>query len=201
MDSNTLIIIVTTSYIIGSLPYGLILLKLFYGIDVRTIGSGNIGATNVLRSGHKWMALLTLLLDSLKGAIVVLIVDYFFPSYVSFALLAVLIGHIYPIWLKFKGGKGVATFFGAILALNPIIFLISGLTWLIVAIITRYSSLSAILAVLVFPISCYFLKGYISYTPFFAESSLLITALIIYKHKDNIKRLLQGTETRISFKK
>lgn len=198
MDSSTLIITITIGYLLGSLPYGLILLKVIYGIDVRTIGSGNIGATNVLRTGHKWIALLTLLLDALKGAIAILIVKYCLhlsDLYVSIAGLSAIIGHMYPIWLKFKGGKGVSTFFGITLAFNPIIFLCTGFTWLAVAVISRYSSLSALFAVVVFPFACYFFE------PKLLCVSIIISLLIIYKHKSNIQNLINGRESKIKFKK
>lgn len=198
MDSNFFITAVAIGYVLGSLPYGLILVKMFYGIDIRSIGSGNIGATNVLRTGHKWLALLTLFLDAFKGAIAILIVKYYLgydANYVAIAGLSAIMGHMYPVWLGFKGGKGVATFFGIILAFNPLIFLISGLTWLVSAVITKYSSLSALLAVIVFPISCYFLDNSLF------SVALVISIMILYKHQDNIKRLIQGTESKINFKK
>ena len=198
MDSNSLMIVIGIGYLLGSLPYGLILVKIFHGIDIRTIGSGNIGATNVLRAGYKWLALITLFLDAFKGAIAVLIVKYYLGyknDYVALAGLASIMGHMYPIWLGFKGGKGVATFFGIILAFNPVIFLISGLTWLVSAFITRYSSLSALLAVIIFPISCYFLDRQ------FLSVAIVIAIMILYKHKDNIKRLMSGQESKINFKK
>jgi glycerol-3-phosphate acyltransferase PlsY len=198
MDSNSLITVIGIGYLLGSLPYGLILMKIFYGIDIRTIGSGNIGATNVLRSGNKLLALLTLFLDAFKGAIAILVVKYYLglnSDYVAIAGLSAIMGHMYPVWLNFRGGKGVATFFGITLAFNPLIFVISGLTWLLSAFITRYSSLSALLAVIVFPVSCYFLD------PSLLVISIVISIMILYKHTENIKRLMQGQETKINFKK
>jgi glycerol-3-phosphate acyltransferase PlsY len=191
-------IVISISYFLGSLPYGYILVKAFYGVDIRTIGSKNIGTTNVLRAGYKGLALCTLLLDSFKGAIAILLTRYYFDlpeTYVAIAGLVAIVGHMYPVWLKFKGGKGVATFFGTVLAFDPLVFLICGAVWLFVAITTRYSSLSAILAVIVFPISCYFLDEPLFYV------SIVISVLIIYKHRENIKRLVQGVESKVSFKK
>ncbi|MCL2567279.1 MAG: glycerol-3-phosphate 1-O-acyltransferase PlsY [Alphaproteobacteria bacterium] len=198
MDSDYLMIVIVYSYILGSLPYGYILVKLFKGIDIRTIGSGNIGATNVLRSGSKGLAFCTLLLDSFKGAIAILITRYYLNLTDDFAAIAgllAIVGHMYPIWLKFKGGKGVATFFGTILAFDPLLFLICGIVWLFVAIPTRYSSLAAVVSVIVFPIAAYFLDEPLFYV------AIVIAVLIIYKHRENIKRLLQGTESKISFRK
>ncbi|MDR2008301.1 MAG: glycerol-3-phosphate 1-O-acyltransferase PlsY [Alphaproteobacteria bacterium] len=198
MESDYLMIVIVMSYVLGSLPYGYILVKMFKGVDIRTVGSGNIGTTNVLRAGYRGLAFLTLLLDSFKGAIAILLTRHYFnldEDYVAIAGLVAILGHMYPIWLKFKGGKGVATFFGTILAFDPLLFLICGFVWLLIAIPTRYSSLAAIVSVIVFPVAAYFLDEPLFYV------SIAIAVLIIYKHRENIKRLLQGKESKIKFKK
>ncbi len=198
MNLNELLLVFAVSYFLGSLPYGLILVRLIHKIDIRTIGSGNIGATNVLRAGYKYLALITLLSDALKGGVAILLTKYLFAQpFEMYALagLFAIIGHIFPIWLKFKGGKGVATFFGVILTLNPLIFLVCGMVWLISALIFRYSSLSALLAVLCFPLVSYYINFDL------LIFALIIASLIIYKHKENIKRLLDKSETKIVFKK
>jgi len=179
-------------YLLGAIPFGLILTKLAGLGDVRNIGSGNIGATNVLRTGHKRLAVLTLVLDTGKGAAAVLIGAYFGPDMMIVAALGALIGHLFPVWLKFHGGKGVATAAGLMLALAWPAALISIAIWLFFAMTFRYSSLAALIATLCIPPLSYWLS-----TPQIAEFSILITLLIWYRHIPNIRRLLNGTETRI----
>lgn len=183
------IVTLVLGYLIGSVPFGLILSKTFGLGDIRKIGSGNIGATNVLRTGNKKLAALTLILDAAKGAFAVFVGSY------DGAIFAV-IGHCYPVWLKFKGGKGVATALGVFLAATPFSGLAACAMWLAVAFTTKISSLAALIALLTAPIVTYFIYGA---EP--AAIALLITALVWWRHRENIKRLLNGTEPKISFKK
>ena len=182
-------------YLVGSIPFGLLLTR-FAGLgDVRSIGSGNIGATNVLRTGHKSLALFTLLLDMLKGTFIVAILGIFEPTTAYTAGLAVVLGHVFPLWLKFKGGKGVATCFGVILAISPLAALVSLLAWLLTAYFTRYSSLAALVSLSLLPLVSLAFGG----LPLTALSFLL-AVLIVYTHRGNIHRLLAKTEPKISMK-
>lgn len=193
-------------YLIGSIPFGLILTKIFTKQDIRNIGSGNIGATNVLRTGNKFLALATLLLDASKGALAIMLVfptltnNYFGHDFFVFCALIIgsgaIVGHCFPVWLKFKGGKGVATTFGVLLAAVPWAGFIAAVTWGIVAGFSRYSSLSALCAVAITP-----LVTFIYYGAMPASMTVLIAALVIWRHKDNIKRLMAGTEPKIGAKK
>ena len=184
---------ITLGYLLGSIPFGLLLTRLTGGPDIRQIGSGNIGATNVLRTGNKALAALTLLLDAGKAAGAGWIGLVLFGEPFHFiAAAAALFGHCYPIWLKFKGGKGVATFFGSLLGLVWPIGLIATVTWLLVAFTTRYSSAAALCAVAVATIvSVMFMPWQVSAMVAF------MTLLIMWRHRDNIKRLKAGTESRI----
>ncbi|MCB1721700.1 MAG: glycerol-3-phosphate 1-O-acyltransferase PlsY [Alphaproteobacteria bacterium] len=189
---------IVLGYFIGSIPFGLLLTRLSGLGDIRNIGSGNIGATNVLRTGNKFLALLTLLLDAGKGAALIAAI-YFYQGTASFATLPVMLsgcgailGHCFPVWLKFKGGKGVATTFGVLFAAVPWTGFIAAVTWGIVAGFSRYSSLSALSAVAIAP-----LVTFIYYGPMPAGITVLIAALVIWRHKDNIKRLMAGTEPKI----
>ena len=194
--SVTHIIIVTIGgYLLGSVPFGLVLTKMAGLGDIREIGSGNIGATNVLRTGNKFLALLTLLLDIGKGAITVLIIEYFYPGLSLYAGGAVFLGHLYSIFLKFTGGKGVATFLGLMIALNPIIGFSCIAGWVITAAIFRISSLSALVAA---PISAA-ISLYLQEKNL-AILALLLCILIFIKHKDNIKRIISGNEPKIGKK-
>lgn len=180
-------------YLLGSIPFGLVLTRLAGYGDIRNIGSGNIGATNVLRTGNKPLALATLLLDSGKGAIAVGLAWYL--GGVTLAAIAggaAFLGHCYPVWLKFKGGKGVATFLGTLLAIAWPVGLACCGTWLITAAITRISSLSALVAAALGPIYAYFLAG-----PDQAWMALFCTVLIFIRHRPNIERLIAGTEPKI----
>jgi glycerol-3-phosphate acyltransferase PlsY len=182
------------SYLLGSIPFGLILAH-FAGLgDIRKIGSGNIGATNVLRTGKKGLAALTLLLDAGKGAAAVLFMKYYFsssPDILGTAAVAALLGHIYPVWLKFKGGKGVATAVGCLFSLYPLIGFCAVVTWLSVAFVSRYSSLAAIMASMMTPIITYIVQ------PALFLTVSICAAMVLIRHKDNIKRLIAGTETMI----
>ena len=189
-----IIILSLCSYLIGSIPFGLILTKSFLKKDVRKIGSGNIGATNVLRAGNKIIALLTLIFDIAKGYLVVKISFIYFPSLIYLIGLICFIGHIFPVWLKFKGGKGVAVYVGIILALSFKLALIFGATWLIVLFLFRYSSLSSIFASL--SLMIYNLIFNDNFQNFFL---ILFFLIIVYTHKQNILRIKDKKETKIKF--
>jgi len=141
-----IIIVILFSYLSGSIPFGLILTKIFRDQDIRNIGSGNIGATNVLRTGNKFLAALTLVLDILKGYIPVIIAQQYFPGLIQLSCLLAFLGHLFPVWLKFKGGKGVATYLGILLALSIQLSLLFMFTWLVVSLIFKYSSVSSMFA-------------------------------------------------------
>ena len=194
----TLSLMILLGYILGSIPFGLILTKFMTGIDVRTIGSGNIGATNVLRSGHILLAVLTFILDALKGSLAVLI--YRFNATVPttenelIIAAAAVLGHLYPLFLYFRGGKGVATSAGCLLVVAPLVGITAIALWVITIFLTRRSALAALIATILLPFYAYFLSGFSLMVWSFAISSL-----VIYKHKDNISRLCQGTESRIDF--
>ncbi|OJX12355.1 MAG: hypothetical protein BGO77_00195 [Caedibacter sp. 37-49] len=184
---------------LGAIPFGFLLSKIFLGLDPRKIGSGNIGATNVLRTGHKYLAILTLLLDALKGWVAVFIIQKIYPSVHEvepyIAGLSAIIGHMYTPWLRFKGGKGASTTAGALFALSWPVGLCTMFTWLITIITTRYSSLATLLGAI----------GMSIYAAYFGNHYLTIWCLVVafivaLKHKDNIHRLIQGRELRIGAK-
>lgn len=180
-------------YLLGSIPFGLFFTFASGGGDVRKIGSGNIGATNVLRTGKKWAAAATLLCDGAKGAAAVLLARHFLaPGAEVFTGLGAVLGHLFPIWLTFKGGKGVATFLGVCFALYWPVGLLVAATWLGAAVLWRVSSLSALIAIALS--SAYFL---IFHRESYAALALLLSVLIYYMHRDNIRRLLHGEEPRI----
>ena len=186
-------IALASGYLLGSIPFGLLLTKAAGGPDVRTIGSGNIGATNVLRTGRKGLAALTLLLDALKGTAAVLIAAVYGGYEASLAAgLAAFIGHLFPVWLKFKGGKGVATYIGVLLGVYWPAMLIFCAVWLTVAFATRYSSLAALTASALTPPALYLLGRPSPAALFFALSLLLW-----FMHRTNIRRLMNGTEGKI----
>lgn len=180
------------AYLLGSIPFGLVLTRLAGLGDIRSIGSGNIGATNVLRTGRKGLAAATLVLDGAKGAVAVLVAAQFGPDMAVLAAGGALLGHCFPVWLKFKGGKGVATAIGIWLALSWPVGLIAIGTWLLVAAAFRYSSLAALLAVAVAPLAAWQING-----PQFAELGAFMAVLIWIRHHENIARLLRGQESRI----
>jgi glycerol-3-phosphate acyltransferase PlsY len=182
-------------YLLGSIPFGLILTRLAGLGDIRAIGSGNIGATNVLRTGHKGLAAATLLLDGLKGTAAVLIGGLWGPDAAIFAGAGAFIGHLFPVWLKFKGGKGVATFLGVLIAVAWQGALVFGVLWLALAAATRFSSLASLVACAAVPV--YF---WIAGAPREALVFLLLAALTFVMHRANIARLAQGTETKIGQK-
>jgi glycerol-3-phosphate acyltransferase PlsY len=180
------------SYFLGSIPFGLIITKIFLGKDIRNLGSGNIGSTNVLRTGKKSLAAATLLFDILKGYFSILITFIFFSDLLYLSALICFIGHIYPVWLKFKGGKGVATYLGVILGISFILGIVFGIMWLVIAVIFRYSSLSSILASMtVWIYSIFFSNGMQSYFLFF------LFIIIFFTHKENIIRLKNSKESKI----
>jgi glycerol-3-phosphate acyltransferase PlsY len=180
-------------YLLGSIPFGLILTRAAGGPDVRTIGSGNIGATNVLRTGNKKLAAATLLCDMLKGTVAVLVAAHFASHDAALAAgLGAFLGHLFPVWLKFKGGKGVATYIGLLIGLAWQAALIFCAVWLVVAFATRYSSLAALVASAVTPVAMWFLGAQNAALLFF-----LLTTLLWIMHRANIERLLAGTEGKI----
>jgi glycerol-3-phosphate acyltransferase PlsY len=181
------------AYLLGSIPFGLILSRLGGYGDIRAIGSGNIGATNVLRTGNKALAVATLILDVAKGAVAVLVLARWGPVAAAVGAVAVFLGHLFPVWLGFKGGKGVATACGVMLAYLWPVGLAALATWLIVAAATRYSSLAAVIASVVAPFVAWFVSH--RATPVFVAAILAV--LILIRHADNIGRLLRGEESRI----
>lgn len=183
-------------YALGSVPFGLVLTRVAGLGDIRTIGSGNIGATNVLRTGRKDLALLTLICDSGKGAAAVLICAMISPWAAIGAALGSVIGHLYPIWLDFKGGKGVATTLGVMLALMPVAGILVCLTWLATALLFRISSLAALIATLIAPVYAGLMYGGV-----YIIVTMVMTFLVFLKHRDNIKRLIAGTEPKIGASK
>ena len=187
-----IILVLIYSYFLGSIPFGLIITKVFLRKDIRKIGSGNIGTTNVLRTGKKSLAIATLIFDILKGYISVVITLKYFNDLVYFSALICFIGHIFPVWLKFKGGKGVATYLGIIFALSFKFGIIFGITWLLISFIFKYSSLSSMIGALIVFVYSMFLDN-ITLSIF-----LFITFIIIlYTHRENIVRLKDSSETKI----
>lgn len=195
----TVISYAIVGYIIGSIPFGLVLTKIFGFGDIRKVGSGNIGATNVLRAtGRKDLTILTILLDAFKAAIAFLIAKYTIgtPEVPLITGFAAIIGHNFPIWLKFKGGKGVASAFGLILVATPMVALCALITWIVVAVVSKYSSLSAICAAALVPVYAYFFVD-IEYVVFYIP----IVVLVLVRHHANFVRLFKGEESKITFKK
>tara|TARA_B100000963_G_scaffold51565_1_gene39731 strand:+ start:3302 stop:3883 length:582 start_codon:yes stop_codon:yes gene_type:complete len=191
MDLN-LIIVGIYSYFLGSIPFGLILTKIFLDKDIRKVGSGNIGTTNVLRTGKKSLALATLLLDLLKGYLSVFLTILYFEDFTSYSALICFIGHVFPVWLKFKGGKGVATYLGVILALSYKFFLIFGVSWLLLIILFRFASLSSMASSLIVFVYSYFFEN-----NFFSLILFVFFILILYSHRENIVRLKNFKEDKI----
>ena len=184
------IVIIIVSYLLGSIPFGLILTKLFLKKDIRDIGSGNIGATNVLRSGNKLIGYLTLLLDILKAIVPVIFIKFNYPDFIYISSLSVFLGHVFSIWLKFKGGKGVATYVGILFSINLIFGFVFIISWLLVFIFYKYSSLSSLLASLTVPIYLFITND--EQIIFF----VILFVLIFYTHRENIKRLKNKEETK-----
>ena len=186
-----LFIISLVSYLIGSIPFGFLLTKIFLNKDIRNIGSGNIGATNALRTGNKKIGFSTLILDILKAAITIIFVKFNYSEFIFISSLCVFLGHVFPIWLKFKGGKGVATYVGILFSINLSYGLIFIIIWLIVFFIFKYSSLSSIIASLSIPLYLFIFLN--SLNLFFF---LIMLILIFFTHRENIKRLINKEESK-----
>ena len=186
-----LFIIGIISYLMGSIPFGLILTKIFLKKDIREIGSGNIGATNALRTGNKLIGFSTLILDVLKAIVPVLYVKINFPDAVYISALCTFIGHVFPVWLKFKGGKGVATYLGILFSLNIIFGLVFGICWLIIFFISKYSSLASLIGSLSIPVYILIMEDLENV--FFY---VIMFILIFFTHRENIKRLKNKEETK-----
>ena len=184
-------LIAIISYLLGSIPFGFLLTKIFLKKDIRKIGSGNIGATNVLRTGNKVIGYSTLILDILKAVIPILVVKIYFAEFIFISSLSVFLGHVFPIWLKFNGGKGVATYVGILFCINYILGLCFIVSWAVVFLISKYSSLSSLLASLLIPVYHYFFIDSENYYFF-----IIMFILIFYTHKENIKRLKNNTESK-----
>ena len=184
------LIVITISYLLGSIPFGLLLTKFFLNKDIRNIGSGNIGATNVLRSGNRLIGYTTLILDILKAIVPVVYIKFNHADFIYISSLSVFLGHVFPIWLKFKGGKGVATYVGILFSINLIYGLFFGITWLLIFLISKYSSLASLVGSLSIPI----------YLLIFNENQILffviMFVLIFYTHRENIKRLKNKEESK-----
>ena len=184
-------IIIVLSYLIGSIPFGFLLTKVFLKKDIREIGSGNIGATNVLRTGNKLLGYGTLILDIFKAVIPVLIIKYQYPEFLFLSSLSIFLGHVFPIWLKFKGGKGVATYLGVLFCINYILGFVFIISWFLIFLISKYSSLSSLIASLTIPIYHFFIIDNENYYFF-----IILFILIFYTHRKNIKRLINNTESK-----
>ena len=197
---NKLLYLILISYFIGSIPFAYILTKVFGYGDIRKIGSGNVGATNVLRTGKKSLAILVLILDIMKGFFPIKLISFFYLNDIEFNQIVfiscfVVIGHIFPIWLKFKGGKGVATFLGFITGINYLFGIIFIILWLLIALIKRYSSLASIISISAIPLVIFFLFYNFNLIIILAILSIIIN----FKHLSNIKRLLNKSENKIKF--
>jgi len=189
-----LIYIAIYSYILGSIPFGLVLTKIFLKKDIRKIGSGNIGATNVLRTGKKSLGIATLILDGLKAYISVLITLIFFPDYIYLSALLCFLGHVFPIWLKFKGGKGIAVYLGILFAFSIYLGFIFIVIWIFVLYFSKYSSLSSLISTLVIFLYSINLNNFDMSLLFF-----MVLIIVIYTHRENISRLRDKTENKVNF--
>ena len=199
---NPWLLSIPLAYLLGSIPFGYILVKLFLHQDIRATGSGNIGATNVARSGAKGLGIATLLLDLGKAFVAVKIAQYLAPGNYDLAVVAAvaaILGHVFPVWLGFRGGKGVASALGVFLALTPISAACTFAIFLVIVLITRYVSLASIIGSATFPLFAFYFVPY--RTPIVIAGFLFIPLLIIVKHHQNIRRLLAGTESRFGAKK
>lgn len=201
IDAGIIFIVAVIAYLLGSIPFGYLLVRIFRKEDIRATGSGNIGATNVVRSGAKGLGALTFLLDAAKGYVAVfaagcLLGEWFSsPDLRAVSAFFAVVGHMHPVWLRFKGGKGVATAFGVFLALSPVAALIGLAVFLVVFLIWRYVSLASIVSAIAFPIMALILARD-QRTPLFVAVVVLIPAIVVFKHRQNISRLLSGTEYR-----
>ncbi len=183
--------IVIISYLLGSIPFGYLLTKIFLKKDIRKIGSGNIGATNALRTGNKTLGYFTLMLDISKAVVPILIVKNYFHEYIYISSLCVFLGHIFPVWLKFKGGKGVATYVGILFCINYLIGLTFIAIWFVVYLIFKFSSLSSLVSSLFVPI--FYFYYYENQNYYFY---IIMFILIFFTHRENIKRLINKTESK-----
>ena len=188
----SLLLCAVLAYLLGSIPFGLLVTRLAGAGDIRKIGSGNIGATNVLRTGNRGLAAATLVLDGGKGAVAVLVANHIAPETAVAAAGFSVVGHLFPVWLGFKGGKGVATTLGVLLALSPYAGILACLVWLAVAVLSRYSSLAALVAIGTSPVTSWLL-----YDRERAALALGLALLVFIRHHENISRLLAGKEGRI----
>jgi len=186
-----LFIIIFCSYLIGSIPFGFILTKFFLKKDIRNIGSGNIGATNALRTGNKLLGYSTLVLDILKAVLPLLIIKNYFTDYIFISSLSVFLGHIFPIWLKFKGGKGVATYVGMLFCLNYFLGFVFVGIWFLIYLVFKFSSLSSLIASLTIPIYQFYYNEEQNYYFY-----IIMFILIFFTHRENIKRLINKTESK-----
>ena len=186
-----LFIIIFCSYLIGSIPFGFILTKFFLKKDIRNIGSGNIGATNALRTGNKLLGYSTLVLDILKAVLPLLIIKNYFIDYIFISSLSVFLGHIFPIWLKFKGGKGVATYVGILFCLNYFLGFVFVGIWFLIYLVFKFSSLSSLIASLTIPIYQFYYNEEQNYYFY-----IIMFILIFFTHRENIKRLINKTESK-----
>jgi len=186
-----LFLIILVSYLFGSIPFGLLLTKIFLKKDIREIGSGNIGATNVLRAGNKILGYSTLVFDILKAVLPILYIKFFVSDYLYISALSIFIGHVFPIWLRFKGGKGVASYLGILCCLDIFTALIFGVVWISVFVLFKFSSLSSLLASLTIPIFHFFYNSNSDYYFYF-----MMFILIFFTHRENIKRLRNNTESK-----
>ena len=199
-----IILVALFSYISGSIPFGFLVTKIFGKIDVRNIGSGNIGATNVLRTGNKFLAAVTLILDILKGYIPVFISTKYFPELIELSCILAFLGHLFPIWLKFKGGKGVATYVGILAALSLQLFFLFAFTWLLISLIFKYSSVSSMFASLTIFVVNIIKETFINSTEFLSSTQIvdskilfIFFILIIFTHRKNIANLKNKNEKKI----
>ena len=184
-------LIIIISYFLGSIPFGFLLTKIFLKKDIRTVGSGNIGATNALRTGNKTIGYGTLILDVLKAVSLLIFIKIYYIEYLYISSLCVFLGHVFPVWLKFKGGKGVATYIGILCCINLYLGILFGIVWLMTFFIFKYSSLSSLVGSLSIPIFNYFIFN--DETVFFF---IIMFVLIFFTHRENIKRLLNHTESK-----
>ena len=199
-----IILVALFSYLSGSIPFGFLVTKIFGKIDVRNIGSGNIGATNVLRTGNKFLAVITLILDILKGYIPVFISAKYFPELIELSCILAFLGHLFPIWLKFKGGKGVATYVGILAALSLQLFFLFAFTWLVISLIFKYSSVSSLFASMTVFVVNFIKETFINSTEFLSTTGIvnskilfIFLILIIFTHRKNISNLKNKTENKI----
>ena len=186
-----LILIISISYLMGSIPFGLILTKIFLKKDIREIGSGNIGATNALRTGNKVLGYSTLVLDILKAIIPVLYIKFYFSEFIYISSLCVFLGHVFPVWLKFHGGKGVATYVGILCSMNIMFGIVFGICWLVTFFISKFSSLSSLIGS--FSVPVYLLLFNTAGNEIFFG---IMFILIFYTHRENIKRLINKEENK-----